>query len=63
MITSMIVGITGMILLMALWLLVQRQWGEVFSDQINDEDVLADRSSCGNCGCTTYCENKKESIK
>ena len=63
MIESYIIGITGMIFLVFLWLVVQRQWRKIFYDQINDEDVLADRNSCGNCGCASYCENKKASSK
>lgn len=62
MITSYLIGTGAMIILMVLWLLVQRQWGKSFADQLNDEDVLAGRSNCGNCGCTTYCE-KNESNK
>ena len=58
MITSLIIGITGMTTLMILWLIVQRQWGKSFYDQ-NNHDVLADRSTCGNCGCITYCEDKE----
>jgi len=52
----------GMTTLMILWLTVQRQWGRSFTDH-NNEDVLAERSSCGNCGCITYCENKEPNKK
>ncbi len=58
MINSLLIGIGGIIGLMALWVIVQRFWGNTFSDYMSDEDVLAGRSSCGNCGCTTACKNK-----
>jgi hypothetical protein len=58
MITSYIIGIAGMITLMVLWVVVQRHWKKIFSEQLSDEDVLAGRSDCGSCGCTTICENK-----
>ena len=56
-----IIAITLMIILMILWLVVQRQWGKTFSDGITDEDVLAGRSECGNCGCTTSCQEQESS--
>jgi hypothetical protein len=36
---------------MVYWLLIQTLWRQMFADQITDEDVLAERRSCGNCGC------------
>ncbi|MDH3711575.1 MAG: hypothetical protein OER04_16910 [Cyclobacteriaceae bacterium] len=60
MITSYIIGLSGMIVLMLFWWVVQRQWKRSFSDQITDEDVLAGRSDCANCGCSTYCEKKEK---
>lgn len=59
MINSLLIGIGGMIGLVVVWYIVQRLWGNTFSDYISDEDVLAERRSCGNCGCTTACERKK----
>ncbi len=59
MITTYFIGIAGMITLMVLWVVVQRIWGKMFSDRFPDEDVLAGRSGCGNCGCTTTCKNKE----
>ena len=53
------IGIAGMITLMVFWVVIQRNWGKMFSDQLSDEDVLAGRSDCTNCGCTTSCKNKK----
>jgi hypothetical protein len=53
------IGIAGMITLMVLWVVIQRNWGKMFSDQLSDEDVLAGRSDCTNCGCITSCKNKE----
>ncbi|MFT4568392.1 MAG: hypothetical protein ACI9FN_003361 [Saprospiraceae bacterium] len=55
-----IIGITG---LMILWAMIQYLWRIVFMDQQTDEDVLAGRSSCGNCGCGTPCEKKRSGLK
>ncbi len=59
MIGSLIWGIGGIIILMVGWMLIQQSWGKMFSEQLTDEDVLAGRSSCGNCGCTAICKEKK----
>jgi hypothetical protein len=37
--------------LMLIWVGVQALWRNTFAEYIQDEDVLADRRSCGNCGC------------
>ncbi|MCB0593327.1 MAG: hypothetical protein H6557_18055 [Lewinellaceae bacterium] len=63
MISSFLIGIGGMIFLMAVWVTVQSLWRKSFSDYISDDDVLADRRSCGNCGCTAACENKRLSAE
>jgi hypothetical protein len=63
MITSYIIGIAGMITLMVLWVVVQRHWKKIFSEQLSDEDVLAGRSDCGNCRCANNCENKPQNIR
>jgi hypothetical protein len=62
MINSLLIGIGGMVGLVVLWFIVQRLWGNTFSDYISDEDVLAERRSCGNCGCTTACEKKSKLV-
>ena len=59
---SMIIGVGGVVGLMLLWYMVQSWWGRTFSDNITDEDVLAGRSSCGNCGCATFCEKNGNKI-
>ena len=49
---------------MILWWLVQSGWRKIFGEYVEDadQDVLADRRSCGNCGCTTICDKRKEEI-
>ena len=62
MVESLIIGIGGIVGLMILWMIVQFFWGKIFSDHLSDEDVLAGRTSCGNCGCTTLCTEKRKTI-
>lgn len=62
MIKSFIIAVGALIFLMVVWVFVQRLWGNTFSDYISDEDVLAERRSCGNCGCTTACERKERQV-
>lgn len=57
------IGITigAVIGLMFFWVLVQTVWRHVFQDYIQDDDVLADRRSCANCGCSGQkCTRKLE---
>jgi hypothetical protein len=49
--TSLLFGFLGIVALMLYWLLIQNLWRRMFADQISDEDVLAERRSCGDCGC------------
>jgi hypothetical protein len=53
-----IIGIGAIVAMMLAWVLVQSHWRETFSENISDEDVLAERRSCGNCGCTKVCKKK-----
>ncbi len=46
--------------LVVVWVIVQRQWASAFSEHLTDDDALAERSTCGNCGCITICEKKKK---
>ncbi|MCB9303276.1 MAG: hypothetical protein H6566_21785 [Lewinellaceae bacterium] len=62
MIKSLIIGIGGIVFLMVIWAVIQSWWGKTFADNISDDDVLAGRMSCGNCGCTTVCENKRREL-
>jgi hypothetical protein len=63
MIVTYLIGIIGIIGLMVVWVIVQALWRKAFSDQQADDDVLAGRSDCGSCGCTTRCVNKLSGIK
>jgi hypothetical protein len=62
MIKSLLVSVTGILILMIIWVVVQKLWGKTFADYYTDEDVLAERRDCGNCGCTTACENKRQQV-
>lgn len=62
MVKSIIIGIIGITGLMIFWLFIQNIWRDQFSDMISDEDVLAARGGCGNCGCENICVNKQEKI-
>ena len=55
---SFVIGVLGLVGMMLIWVLVQSYWRKTFKDNISDEDVLAERRSCGNCGCTKVCERK-----
>jgi hypothetical protein len=62
MIESLFIAMVGITALMTVWLIVQTLWRKTFRDYISDDDVLAERRSCKNCGCTTACSNKKENL-
>ena len=62
MLKTYIIGIGGFIALVVIWIAVQSLWRKVFTEHVVDDDVLAQRSSCGNCGCTTICEKDEEPI-
>jgi hypothetical protein len=57
MLKTLIVCVVGMLLLVVVWFVVQKLWGNTFAEYTTDDDVLAGRMSCGNCGCTTACKN------
>ncbi len=40
------------------WVGVQFLWGKVFREEYAEEDVLAGRRSCANCGCSGVCDRK-----
>lgn len=60
MIESMLIGIGVVVLLVLGWIGVQSWWGNVFADYLTDEDVMAGRTKCSNCGCTSACELKRK---
>jgi len=59
---SLIIAIGGIIFLMVTWLIVQSLWGKTFAEYLSDEDVMAGRTKCSNCGCATVCENKSRHV-
>ncbi len=63
MLESLIIAVGGIIAMMTLWVIVQTLWRRTFAEYLSDEDVLADRRSCSNCGCTTICENKSNQLE
>ncbi|MEQ8520176.1 MAG: hypothetical protein RLN79_04575 [Cytophagales bacterium] len=50
------IAIVGIIIMMIIWVFIQNIWKNTFKDHLADEDALAGRSSCGNCGCGSICE-------
>jgi hypothetical protein len=58
-----IIGIVAITGLMILWAIVQYLWKNIFLDQQTNEDVLAGRSDCGSCGCSTLCSKKTNALK
>lgn len=54
-----VIAIGGIVALMMAWVWVQSVWRKTFSKNISDEDVLAERRSCGNCSCTKVCKKEK----
>lgn len=62
MIKSLMIGAGGIVGLMLMWVMVQFWWRKLFSGHLADDDVLAGRTSCSNCGCTTVCERANHSI-
>jgi len=60
MIETFIIAVAGIVGLMILWIVIQTLWRSVFADHIAEDDVLAGRTKCANCGCVSVCrENGK----
>ena len=55
MIKSLIIGIGLTVVLVLAWVVVQFWWKSTFREEYLEEDALAGRRSCGNCGCVTAC--------
>jgi len=60
MLQTYLIGIAGIVFLMVGWIAVQTWWGKTFPEHVIDDDVMAGRTKCSNCGCTTSCENKNQ---
>lgn len=59
MIGSYVTGILGIVTMMIAWVGIQSLWRRSFSDHLFDDDVLAERNKCTNCGCTTVCTKRR----
>ncbi|MEO9806002.1 MAG: hypothetical protein ABJF04_22275 [Reichenbachiella sp.] len=60
MLKEYLISIIGIVSLMIIWMGVQSMWRKMFSAHLSDEDALAERTRCTNCGCTTVCKNKRD---
>jgi hypothetical protein len=58
MLESYLLGIGAVIGLTLGWIAVQTAWSRAFPDATADADVLARRTGCHGCGCSTVCERK-----
>lgn len=61
MIQSLLIAIGFMVAIVLAWTLVQHLWRDTFREEYTQEDVLAGRRSCANCGCTGICEREEGS--
>jgi hypothetical protein len=52
MLSTIGIAVGSVVAMMLFWALIQAIWRHTFKDYITDEDVLADRRSCSNCGCS-----------
>lgn len=53
-----LLSITIIVGLMLVWAFVQDRWKKTFPDHVLNDDALAGRSDCGNCGCGGTCVNR-----
>lgn len=60
MIKSLIIGIGFIVTIAVAWVLVQTLWKKVFREEYHQDDAMAGRRNCSNCGCTTVCKRKEE---
>ena len=63
MLLTYVASILVLVFMILAWVLIQSLWRRVFHENVTDQDVLAGRRSCGNCGCTTVCTVKKSNQK
>jgi hypothetical protein len=56
---SLLIGMGLTLGLALVWTWVQTRWKDMFREEYSDDDALAGRRSCSNCGCTNVCERKK----
>ena len=56
--TEIVLAIVIPPLLLLGWVVVQNAWRNQFDTPGDEDDVLAARGDCGNCGCARPCERK-----
>ncbi|MBD0401758.1 MULTISPECIES: hypothetical protein [Flammeovirga] len=47
-----------LVVILVAWIVVQSLWGQLFKEELNDEDVLKHRSQCGSCSCGAVCKKQ-----
>ena len=59
---SGIKALTGIAIILFVWLLIQAAWRRMFPGARGDEDALEGRVNCHGCSCLTPCQeaNQKE---
>ncbi|THD66614.1 hypothetical protein E7Z59_12550 [Robertkochia marina] len=60
---SLLIGIGLIVSIVLVWVLVQVLWKDAFREEYREDDVLAGRRSCSNCGCTTQCGKKERELR
>ena len=57
------IGIGVFVALGVFWMLIQSLWRRVFTNEIEEADVLSARGNCSNCGCMGgVCETKNKKV-
>jgi hypothetical protein len=56
MLTTYVTAAAGMVVIMLVWVGVQRIWHREFTDRRADPDALAGRLGCHGCDCTDSCQ-------
>jgi hypothetical protein len=57
--SSYIVGLTGVVTIAVAWLTVQFAWRRAFPEPRTDPDVLAGRTGCSGCADPSSCKQEK----
>ncbi len=60
MLHTLLTALGGILGIMLMWIAVQRLWGCVFVEECDEceQDMLAQRGICGQCGCATACPRR-----
>ncbi len=60
MIHTSLTALGGIVGMMLAWVAVQRLWRCAFAEERDEheEDMLAQRGACGQCGCIAACSRK-----